>query len=83
VRVRLRAHALEKTMTDRSGRSKWVTHTGQAEVHQGSYSLVRIEEKIRRLDVTVNDASRVNIPQCTKHAPEVRSYPDHRKRVIE
>lgn len=68
---------------DRSSRrSLWGTHTGQAEVHQGSYTPVRIEEKIRRLDVAVDDASRVNIPQCTEHAPEVRSYPGHRKRAV-
>lgn len=70
-------------MTDRSGRSLRGTHAGQAEVHKGSYTPVRIEEEIRRLDVAVNDASRVNIPQCTEHASEVRSHPDHRKRVVE
>lgn len=57
-------------------------HAGQAEVNQCSYSFVGIEEKIGRLDVAVDYATRMNVPQSTKHASEVRSDPIHRKGAV-
>lgn len=79
------AHALNKNKHSfqfSNFHGKVHTHAGQAEVDQHSYSFVRVEKKIGRLDVTVDDAPRMNVPQRTKHASEVCPDPGHRKCAV-
>jgi hypothetical protein len=80
----LRAHALNKwtPILVFGVHVKAHTHAGQTEVNQRSYAPVRVEEKIGRLDVAVDDAPRMNVPQRTKHASKVCLDSSHRKCAV-
>ena len=63
---------------------KRTTYTGKTKVAQRTDACAWIEQKVRRLDIAVNNASRVYVPQRTKHAPKIsfRSFHGYKTMVI-